>query len=106
MIGGARHPSILEKARGELVRLAVDEVRLTLHARGDPSEVFFASWPKGIPQYDRAYVAAEAKIAQELKRWPGLHLVANYRKGVSLNDCIENAYQAVNDGSREKRLTV
>ena len=93
MIGGARHPSILEKAQGELVRLAVDEVRLTLHAQGDPWEVFFASWPKGIPQYNRACVAAEAKIAEELKRWPGLYLVANYRGGVSLNDCIENAYQ-------------
>lgn len=95
MLGGARHPAILEKAQEELVRLAVEEVRRTLHAQGDPGEVFFAAWPKGIPQYDRAYVAAEMEIAQELKRRPALHLVANYRGGVSLNDCIENAHAAV-----------
>ncbi len=99
MIGGARHPSILEKAREELVCLAVEEVRSTLHAQGNPGEVFFAAWPKGIPQYNRAYVAAETEIAQELRRWPGLHLVANYRGGVSLNDCIENAFAAAQKSS-------
>jgi len=99
MIGGARHPEILKKSREELTALAVKEIQTTLKANAQPVETFFAQWPKAIPQYDRAYVAAEAKIAEELKRWPGLYLVANYRKGVSLNDCIENAYQAAQGSS-------
>ena len=74
-----------------MTALALKEVQTTLKTEALPIETFFVQWPKAIPQYDRAYVAAEAKIAEELKRWPGLYLVANYRKGVSLNDCIENA---------------
>ena len=96
MAGGARHPEILKKSREELTALAVKEIQTLLKANAQPVETFFARWPKAIPQYDRAYVAAGRGLEEELKKWPGLHLVANYRKGVSLNDCIENAWQAVN----------
>ena len=99
MVGGARHPDILSKPREALTALALKEVQTTLKTEALPIETFFVQWPKAIPQYDRAYVAAEAKIAEELKRWPGLYLVANYRKGVSLNDCIENAHQAAQRSS-------
>jgi oxygen-dependent protoporphyrinogen oxidase len=108
ILGGARHPDILSRSREELTACALAEVRATLHLPPAAAalETFFAPWPKAIPQYDRACVEAGRALEEELKKWPGLYLVANYRKGVSLNDCIENAYQAVNGGSREKRLTV
>ena len=99
MAGGARHLDILSRSREELIALALKEVRTTLKTDAAPVETFFAQWPKAIPQYDRACVAAEAKIAEELNRWPGLYLVANYRKGVSLNDCVENAYQSAQRAS-------
>lgn len=99
MIGGARHPSILERAQEELVHLAVDEVRRTLHARGDPGEVFFAAWPKGIPQYNRDYFVLEKGVEEKLRSLGRLYLVANYRGGVSLNDCIESAWQAAEGSS-------
>ncbi|MBI5150223.1 MAG: protoporphyrinogen oxidase [Candidatus Omnitrophica bacterium] len=94
MVGGARHPEILKRSREELTTLAVKEIQTTLKASAQPVETFFAQWPKAIPQYDRAYVAAERGLEEELTKWPGLHLVANYLHGVSLNDCIENARQA------------
>jgi len=99
MAGGARHLDILSRSREELIALALKEIRTTLKTDAAPVETFFAQWPKAIPQYDRACVAAEAKIAEELNRWPGLYLVANYRKGVSLNDCVENAYQSAQRAS-------
>ena len=99
MAGGARHPEILKKSREELIALALKEVQTTLGTSAQPVETFFVQWPKAIPQYDRAYVEAERELEEELKKWPGLYLVANYRKGVSLNDCIENAWQAVNGDS-------
>ncbi|MBI5416282.1 MAG: protoporphyrinogen oxidase [Candidatus Omnitrophica bacterium] len=96
MIGGARHPDILSKPREALTALALKEVQTTLKTDASPVETFFVPWPKAIPQYDRAYVEAERGLEEELKKWPGLYLVANYLHGVSLNDCIENAYQAAN----------
>lgn len=96
MLGGARHPDILSRSREELTAYALAEVRATLKPASDaaPVETFYIQWPKAIPQYDRACVEAERALEEELKKWPGLHLVANYRKGVSLNDCIENAYHS------------
>ncbi|MEK7816135.1 MAG: protoporphyrinogen oxidase [Pseudomonadota bacterium] len=94
MVGGARHPDILAKSREALTALALKEVQTTLKTEASPIETFFVQWPKAIPQYDVAYTQAERGLEEELKKWKGLYLVANYRKGVSLNDCIENAYQA------------
>lgn len=101
MIGGVRHPHILDKTKEQLTDLAFNEIRLRTGAGGqrvlvreDLDEIFFVPWKKAIPQYDLEYSAAVDIIEKELCRHPRLHLVANYLKGVSLNDCIENAYQA------------
>ncbi len=99
MIGGARHPDILSKSREALTALALKEIQATLKTDAVPVETFFVQWPRAIPQYDASYVAAERGLEEELGKWPGLYLVANYRKGVSLNDCIENAYQAAQGSS-------
>ena len=94
MVGGARHPDILSKSREALTALALKEVQTTLKTDASPIETFFVQWPRAIPQYDIAYTQAERGLEEELKKWKGLYLVANYRKGVSLNDCIESAYSA------------
>jgi len=103
MIGGARFPDILCKSQDELISLAVKEVESLRGANGNggvsgnPQELFFASWSKAIPQYDLAYCDAKKTIEDELKTIPNLHLVANYLNGVSLNDCIESAYQGAQE---------
>jgi len=100
MIGGSRHPDILSKAKEELVQLAVREIETLLEKKeqlnenGGPQELFFMPLAKAIPQYDLDYTEAKATIEDELKKIPHLHLVANYLNGVSLNDCIESAYQS------------
>jgi oxygen-dependent protoporphyrinogen oxidase len=94
MAGGARHPGIVEKSQEEIVRLAVHEVQKTFSIASDPLQTMFAAWPKAIPQYTRNYFDIQNGLDEKLKNWSRLHLVANYRGGVSLNDCIENAYQA------------
>ncbi len=99
MIGGARHPDVLSKSREALTALALKEIQATLKTDALPIETFFVQWPRAIPQYDASYVAAERGLEEELKKSPGLYLVANYRHGVSLNDCIENAYQAAQGSS-------
>jgi len=96
MIGGARHPEVVNKTREELIGLALNEIESSL---GMPKgqnleECFFICWNKAIPQYDNVYCEDLPVLEGQLQKTPGLHLVANYLKGVSLNDCIENAYQA------------
>jgi len=99
MIGGARNPDILNKTKEELVQLAVKEIEMLSGKKeqtsenGNPQELFFMPLAKAIPQYDLLYCEIKATIEDELQKIPNLHLVANYLNGVSLNDCIESAYQ-------------
>jgi protoporphyrinogen oxidase len=83
-----------------LIRLALEELKpFTVNGSAkiraeDLSELFFLSLERAIPQYDHSYGETLKVIHGQLERHPQLHLTANYLKGVSLNDCIENAYQA------------
>ena len=98
MIGGARHPDILRFPKEEIISMALDEVARTFSARQEPVGQVVMLWKNAIPQYDNHYAAVKVKIKDQLKKHPRLHLVANYYGGISLNDCIENAYQAANQG--------
>ncbi len=97
MIGGARNPEALNRSKEELLALAMGEIKPLMG--GDftemgPEETFFIRWEKAIPQYDNVYCKAIKAVGSQLEKTPKLHLVANYLNGVSLNDCIENAYKA------------
>ncbi len=93
LIGGIRHPHITEMTKSDIVARARQEVSKTLGINEEPAEVFYFPWEKAIPQYDNEYSLAKKNIADILTKHPQLHLVANYYKGVSVGDCIENAYE-------------
>jgi len=104
MIGGARHPDILSKTHQELVDIAVKEIDTVIGKKKEgaiasPRELFFMPWAKAIPQYDLAYCDILKNINDELSKMPNLHFVANYLNGISLNDCIESAYQGAQASS-------
>ena len=99
MIGGAHFPEILKNPKDELMNMAIREIHKHFPVSEKPQETFYTSWPRAIPQYDIDYVQAKAQIVKLLGQYPHLHLVANYLNGVSVNDCIENAYQAVQNFS-------
>ncbi|MCR4337575.1 MAG: protoporphyrinogen oxidase [Candidatus Omnitrophica bacterium] len=95
ILGGAHHPQILEKNELDLIALAEKEIQNVLGAQARPEEHFVKTWEKGIPQYDLHYANLINSIESELKVQPHLHLVANYRGGVGINDCILSARQTV-----------
>jgi len=105
MIGGARHPDIFSKTKEELISLAVAEIEALAgdeksnRKKENPKELFYVPWKKAIPQYNQAYCDILKVVEEELEKDPNLHLVANYLKGVSLNDCVENAYQGAQKSS-------
>lgn len=95
MIGGAHHREIANRSTQELIQLAHSEVVSTLKVNSNPIETFQVYWPKAIPQYDQNYCQLKEKIISKLKFWQNLHIMANYWGGIAFNDCIENAYAAV-----------
>jgi len=95
MIGGARHPHILEKSEEALRTIAIKEIKQQFRVEQSPNKTFSKVWPKAIPQYNKDYVAVKEQLNNLLQSYPNLHLVANYLNGISMNDCIENSFNAV-----------
>ncbi len=48
-------------------------------------------WPKAIPQYDLGHLQKVALVDEVLAQFPGLYMRSNWRDGVALGDCVENA---------------
>lgn len=48
-------------------------------------------WAKAIPQYDLAHVERMKQLDELEKEAPGISLLGNYRGGVSVGDCVQNA---------------
>jgi len=99
MIGGSRHPDVLNQSREELIQLAQDHLKQVLGINLDPQHVFFHKIIQAIPQYNQIYTQAQAGINDCLDKIPDLHLVANYWNGISFNDCITNAHNIAQNES-------
>jgi oxygen-dependent protoporphyrinogen oxidase len=86
-VGGARLPQLASLDDQELVALAQAEHEALLGARGAPLLAHVSRWPQAIPQYVAGHEARTAELQRLEAEWPGLHLLGNYRDGVSVEKC-------------------
>ena len=93
MIGGA----VESEAVSESDNALLDRIRLDVHVilgvRSAPQMLRIYRHERGIPQYglDHGKVLAEIDAAQA--RHPGLYLTGNAYRGISMNDCVAEAYR-------------
>lgn len=92
-IGGARNPSVGERAKTALAEGVLADLRPLLGLRGEPLLQHVTLWPHAIPQYELGHEERLARIDAALARLPRLAFCANWRGGVSLADCVVNAAQ-------------
>lgn len=90
-IGGARNPGIVEYDHAALIEQVRADLGPLLGIRGDPVHARVTLWEKAIPQYELGHLDRLAQIDARLAQWPGLHLRANWREGISVSDCAQNA---------------
>lgn len=90
-IAGARRPHQAELSEQELIELAVADHRELVGAKGDPvlARVFVAK--RAIPQYTIGHLSRIAAVERMEAAHHGLHLLANYRGGISVPQCWTNA---------------
>ncbi len=88
-VGGARRPELAELSDEYLLASVVRDHRELLDTNRAP--VFFKviRWPKAIPQYDAAALAAQ-QTANNLNS-QGLYLGGNWSGGISVPSCLEKA---------------
>ena len=93
-VGGVRHPDLANADLNTLTARVLDDLRLLLGVRGEPTFRAFQLWPRAIPQYALSYGRFKEIMDDAERRNPGLALAGSYRDGVALPEVMAAASQA------------
>ena len=85
-LGGARAPQVADWDDERMVDEALRTLRPLINLKSEPEMVRIDRHREALPLYHGAYQARIQAITNRLKYIPGLHLVANYKGGVSVRD--------------------
>ena len=92
-VGGVRNSDLANADLSTLTARVVDDLRLLLGVRGEPTFRAFHLWPKAIPQYTLSYGRFKEIMDEAERRNPGLGLTGSYREGVAVGEVIAAADQ-------------
>ncbi len=93
-VGGARNAELFGLADAEIVQIVFEELGEILGLREMPDFVHLKRWIKAIPQYNLGYDKVEEGLAAFSVQNRGMFFCSNFYKGISVGDCIKNAYQS------------
>jgi len=93
MVGGARTPELALLEDEQLISRVRSDLQDILGLRAEPEFIRIFRHTRAIPQYLVGHAARLEAIDEKLQRHPGLVLTGNAFKGVSLNDCVVNAWK-------------
>ena len=90
-VGGVRNPDLANADVHTVTARVLDDLRLLLGARGEPTFRAVHLWPRAIPQYDLTYGRFKDIMDDAERRNPGLALAGAYREGVAVGEVIAGA---------------
>jgi len=93
MVGGARTPELALLPDEQLISRVRSDLQDILGLRAEPDFIRIFRHTRAIPQYLVGHAARLQTIDEKLQQHPGLVLTGNAFKGVSLNDCVVNAWK-------------
>jgi len=93
MVGGARAPQLAELPDDQLLDRVRADLKDITGLAVEPEFARIFRHEKAIPQYLVGHAARLEGIDRLLEKQPGLVLTGNAFKGVSLNDCVVNAWK-------------
>jgi oxygen-dependent protoporphyrinogen oxidase len=100
-IGGARQPELTGLNDEQIIQITLDELKSIMQFSGKPVYLNITRWQKSIPQYEIGYQQKMDMLAQFEESSPGILLAGNYRGGISVGDCVKNAYEIAEDVSSQ-----
>jgi protoporphyrinogen/coproporphyrinogen III oxidase len=92
-IGGARQPELTTLSDERIIQITLDELKSIMQLSGNPVYLHLTRWQKSIPQYEIGYQQKIDALAQFEESNPGIVLAGNYRGGISVGDCVQNAHE-------------
>ena len=93
-IGGLRAPHLVTKTPDEICDLVIEDLRVILGVRGEPTFKRTCFYPRAIPQYDVGYGRFKQFMTSLEQDESGLFFAGHCRDGVSLGDCIVSGHEA------------
>jgi oxygen-dependent protoporphyrinogen oxidase len=93
MVGGARTPQLAELPDEQLLDRVRSDLKDITGLAAEPEFARIFRHEKAIPQYVVGHAARLEAIDRVLEKHPGLVLTGNAFRGVSLNDCVVNAWK-------------
>jgi oxygen-dependent protoporphyrinogen oxidase len=90
-VGGTRQPDLALLPDDQLIDLVRGDLAELLQIHAPPDEVVIRRSPRAIPQYELGHRELIGALERTEARHPGLHLAGNFRGGISVGDCIEQA---------------
>lgn len=101
--GGTFDPEFSRLSRGECTRTARYELGRLLNINASPALRHVARWSYGIPQYELGHQQRLARIEDQLRMHPGVHIAGSSYYGVAFNDCTADAYRVASAVELEHR---
>jgi oxygen-dependent protoporphyrinogen oxidase len=87
-VGGVRNPDLANADVHTITARVLDDLRLLLGAKGEPTFRAFHLWSKAIPQYDLTYSRFKEIMEEAERRNPALALAGSFRDGVAVGEVI------------------
>lgn len=91
MLGGATDPHAVRLSDDKLLEIVREDLRAILGILPGPYFARVLRHPRGIPQYTLGHPARLETIDRRLRDFPGLWLVGNSLRGISINACVAEA---------------
>jgi oxygen-dependent protoporphyrinogen oxidase len=91
-VGGSRNAEMYEKSDEEIFETVYAELKDILNLREPPVFRRITRWRKAIPQYNVGYDKIEMAIENFENENEGIFFCSNFYKGISVGDCVKNAY--------------
>ena len=91
MCGGASRPEMVDLDDDSIAKIVYRELQASMQIQAPPYFLKVVRWKNAIPQYMVNHLEKVKEIEESLAKHPGLYLTGNAYKGISINDCVENA---------------
>lgn len=97
-IGGVRNGKKLDEMTDEDVKqLVTAQLGELIDVKGEPDLFHLKRWERAIPQYRVGYEQVTAECSGFERSHPGLYFCSNFYRGISMGDCVKNAFQTAED---------
>jgi oxygen-dependent protoporphyrinogen oxidase len=97
-IGGVRDNGDLDKLSDDEVKSIVTaQLGELLSVKGEPELFHLKRWKRAIPQYRVGYEQVMRHCSEFEKQNPGLFFCSNFYRGISIGDCVKNAFRTADD---------